>query len=106
MAEVSPSIAERARKNVSVILRALARVGQNRVADLMGLSESAVSRMAGERIEQMAQFLAACGLRVSDEKAPTVEPEVLRSLQVLAALGAQNAAAPSEFGVFDESGER
>lgn len=63
MAELSTSIAERSRKNHTTILRALAGVGQVRAAELIGVSESTVSRFKDGGLEQAAALLAACGLK-------------------------------------------
>ena len=97
MAEVSPAIAERARKNTSAILRGLASVGQVRVAEHLNLSESTVSRMKDGELDRLGALLAACGLKVVPQDAQTVDQELLRSLSILAARGAHNVAAPSGF---------
>jgi hypothetical protein len=62
------TFSERARKNETVIRSALADTGQLVAADLMGLSESTVSRMKGRddnggEIEQISRLMAAIGLK-------------------------------------------
>lgn len=98
MTTVSAAPAERSRKNLTAILKALSEVGQARVAERLGVSESTVSRMKDTEIERMAAVLSACGLKVVPEDWRDVEPELLRALSVLAARGAQHVAQPSGFG--------
>jgi hypothetical protein len=61
MHALSPLIAERSRKNASAILRAFAAAGQNKVADLSGVSETLISRW---NVDQVAAVLAAAGVKV------------------------------------------
>lgn len=104
MATVSAEIAERARKNASAILRAVAAVKQVRVAELLGVSETTVSRLLSEgEMDRIGQVLAACRLKVVPETDPTVDADLLQSLAVLAAHGAQNVAKPSGFGDLPKS---
>lgn len=60
MAELSPAITESARKVERTVLKRLAQRSQVKVAELMGVSESTVSRIDKGAI---ATFLAACGLK-------------------------------------------
>lgn len=87
MTEVSEVTSRKARKTQTVILQALAEKSQARVADLMGVSESTVSRLKGEGLAQIAVFLAACGLKVVPETSHTYDQEYIRSLKHLAGLG-------------------
>ena len=61
----SPTTTERARKSQSVILRAMQEPGrQTAAATCMGVSESTVSRMKSEQLEQFCLLLAHLGLKV------------------------------------------
>lgn len=80
--------AELANKNEAEILRALARAGQKRVAEELGVSESLVSRMkSGGELVKTAELLAALGLELHEVGSLHMRREVADSLRVLAALG-------------------
>lgn len=64
MAQLSPSIAEIARKNEQTVLHALAQRSQTKVAELLGVADSTVTRFKDGGLEQAAALLAACGLKV------------------------------------------
>lgn len=108
MASVSADIAERARKNESAILRAFARVSQTRVATLLGVSDATVSRMSEPRSEggrerpsklaEIAQILAAAGLKVVAEDAEVFDVARIEALRTLARIGLDHAGTPSGFG--------
>lgn len=53
-----------ARKSQTLILQRLASVGQVKVGQALGKSESWVSRWKSEDSEMLASLLAACGLKV------------------------------------------
>lgn len=79
---------ERARKNQSVILQALASLGQVRLAELMGLNETQVSRMKTHGdLERTAQMLAHLGLKVVPESVQCFDPQYVEHLRALAQLG-------------------
>lgn len=98
MASMSPTIAERSRKNHAAILRSLAAAGQARVAALIGVDDSTITRIKDGQLERLAAVLAASGLKVVPEDHQTLAPEYVRALQVLAVRGVENAPAPSGFG--------
>jgi len=91
-------VSERARRNLSAILRALATVGQVRAAERMGVSESTLSRMKDADLQRIADLLAACGLKVVGEDLKLYQPERIAAILELARLGIDRAAEPSEFG--------
>ncbi len=93
MTEVSDFTAKKARKTQTALLQALAERSQTRVADLMGVSESKVSRLKSEQLAEIAAFIAACGLKVVPETAQTYDEDYIKSLKHLAGLGL-NAPAP------------
>jgi transcriptional regulator with XRE-family HTH domain len=65
MPAVSSAITETARKNERVVLQAFARVSQTKVAELMGVSDSTITRLKDNgSIEQACALMAACGLKV------------------------------------------
>ncbi len=91
MNPLSPEQQERARKNHAAILRALAKVGQNVVADALGCDESTVSRMKDKRdngkpgeIERMALVLSAMGLKCVAEDMRCFAEAEINALLVLA----------------------
>lgn len=84
MPELSPSIAERARKNERAILQALAERSQTKVAELMGIHESTVSRT---NKAEMAAYLAAAGLKAVPEGMQCFDPEYVKALKTLAGIG-------------------
>ncbi len=98
MASLSPAIADRSRKNLTAVLRGLATVGQAKAADLLGVHESTVSRMKDGDLEKLCALLAACGLKVVPEAMQLFEPERIEALRVLARIGLDNAATPSQMG--------
>jgi DNA-binding transcriptional regulator YdaS (Cro superfamily) len=87
MGPVSPAIAERARKNHTSILRSLAQVSQARAAELIGVSETTVSRFKDGGLEQAAALLAACGLKCVPQEMQCFDPEYVRALKVMAGVG-------------------
>lgn len=79
---------DRARTNEAEILRALAAIGQCRVAEALDVSETRVSRWKSEgEIAKTADMLAVLGLQVVPVTNLTVEANVLEALRVLAAKG-------------------
>lgn len=77
-------IARRAQRNLSVILQALAKVGQSRVADLVGISPSTVTVFKEEQLQRFTAVLAACGLKAVPDTEESVDMVEVRALRVLA----------------------
>lgn len=98
MSECKPEIRGRANKNLSEILRAFRVTTQAKVADLMGISETTVSRLKDNAIPEFAVLLAACGLKVVSENAQTHSPERIAALTTLALEALKNDGHPSQFG--------
>lgn len=86
MPAVCAAVSESARKCERVILQTLARVSQVRVAERMGVSESTVSRIDKTCI---ANFVAACGLKLVPADMQCFDSEYIKSLKVLAGIGLQ-----------------
>ena len=74
MAEVSAAVIDMSRKIERTILRALAEHGQASAAGLMGVSESAVSRMKDGHLESLSRLLAATGLKVVPAQYRCMDP--------------------------------
>ena len=73
-----------ARRNHSAILKALAKVGQERIADALGISGSSLSVFKSEHLERLSAVLAACGLKVVLETDESTSADELWALKVLA----------------------
>lgn len=84
MAQLSPAIAENARKNERTILQAFARVSQSRIAEQLGVNDSTVSRFKDGGLEQAAALLAACGLKVVPLEMQCFPREKVNALLTLA----------------------
>lgn len=87
MAAVSMSPIERSRKNVQMILQALAAAGQAEAARAMGVSESTVSRMKGDTIDQLGALMAHVGLKVVPAGMQCFDPAYVDALKTLAEVG-------------------
>ena len=87
MSELSLSGSGNARETLAVILSALATKGQGAIAQVMGVSDSSMSRWKSDEIPVMAKFLGALGLKVVPEAYVMVDPEYLHSLRTLAKVG-------------------
>lgn len=86
IASLNSSIVARARANEKLLLQSLAARSQVRVAELMGVSESTVSRIDKAGI---AALLAACGLKAVPQEMQCFDPDYIHSLKVLAGVGLQ-----------------
>lgn len=73
-----------ARKNERAILQALAEHSQTKVASLIGVSDSTVTRT-----DKMAMgaFIAACGLKLVPAHAQTFDASYIDALKVMAGVG-------------------
>lgn len=91
MAESCPLGDARTRKTFSVILHALASVGQARVATAIGKSEATVSRMKDGDLQTLAALLTAIGLKPVPVENVCYRPEHLAHLQYFAAIGMKHA---------------
>ena len=75
MTDLSATPPERARKAVQLALQRLQEPGTGiAVAAAMGVSESTVSRIKTERLEEVALFLACLGLKVVPAEFKCVDP--------------------------------
>ncbi len=78
-------------KNLTAILNALADKSQSKVAGLIGVSETNVSRYKSE-LDQLAALLAACDLAVVPTSFKVVPPDRLKALEILALEALHNVA--------------
>lgn len=81
---MNESIARGARKNHTLILQALGKIGQDKVADLIGISGSTLSVFKNENLERLSSVLAACGLKVVVNTEESVSADEIWALRVLA----------------------
>eukprot|EP00456_Euglypha_rotunda_P001730 TRINITY_DN10334_c0_g2_i4.p2 TRINITY_DN10334_c0_g2~~TRINITY_DN10334_c0_g2_i4.p2 ORF type:complete len:115 (+),score=24.96 TRINITY_DN10334_c0_g2_i4:333-677(+) len=80
----SPTPAERARKGAVLAARALAEPGRAAaVASVMGLSESTISRIKNERLDEILLFLAHLGLKVTPASYRCIDERTFEAYQVL-----------------------
>jgi len=84
MPQLSPAIAESARKNERAILLGLSKVTQTKVAELMGVSDTKVSRFKGPDLEEIGALLAACGLKAVPSDMQCFPREKVHALLTLA----------------------
>lgn len=84
MAASSTSVHERARKTQVTILRALQEPGrQVALATSMGISESTVSRLKNDQLEQFSELLAHLGLKVVNQEMQCFPPDQIQALLTL-----------------------
>lgn len=75
---------EIARKSQTLILQALqTEKRQTQIAAAMDCSQSTVSRLKNEHLENFCLMLAHAGLKVVESDAPVVDEEKLKALIVL-----------------------
>ena len=87
MTEVSQELRERARKTETILRNQLAEVGQARMAERLGVSESTVSRWKADQIEQLALQLTALGLKVVPLDANLITADEVKAMRTLAMTG-------------------
>ncbi|HAC90928.1 MAG TPA: hypothetical protein DCF63_09890 [Planctomycetaceae bacterium] len=81
----STSPSERARKSHAAVLQALSRPGtQVAIATAMGISETQVSRMKNEQLEQICVLLAHAGMKVVSNDKVCVNREAYESMSYIA----------------------
>ena len=84
MSAVSPTPAETARKGSVLAARALAEPGRAAaVAAVMGLSESTISRIKNERLDEVLLFLAHLGLKATPTSYRCIDERTFEAYQVL-----------------------
>lgn len=83
MAAMSPLPPENARKIAATILQALARVGQNEVAQTLSTSDSTVSRLKGD-VPHFSGMLDRLGLKVVPAEMRCYDEKTLASILELA----------------------
>ncbi|MBL4826713.1 MAG: Lrp/AsnC family transcriptional regulator [Spongiibacteraceae bacterium] len=76
-----------ARKNLSLVLQAIAQAGQAEIAQRLNFSTSTVSRIKSERLEEVIKVLAACGLKIVPQDCHGDHAEFIDAALVFAAYG-------------------
>ena len=76
--------AERARKNLTLVLQSSASLGQKGIAEKLGTSEATISRLISGDLERVCQVLAVLGLKVVPIEMQCYPPEKIRILLSLA----------------------
>ena len=84
MSSVKALKPERTRNLESVLLRQIAAIGQCRLAEHYGISESQFSRTKMERVEEVAEFLSLLGLDLWPADMGAPDPDVYKACSVLA----------------------
>jgi hypothetical protein len=88
--KAAPEISKLARDNAVAIRNALHMTGQNRVAALVGVHETSISRWKDARPDEVAAILAACGLKVVPKDAPFLAVDHHLALLTLARIGLES----------------
>ena len=87
MEEVSDNAVARQRAARKVVFDTLDAISQKRVADLLNLSESALSAFKKDHLERACFLITACGLRIVPTTEQTYEEEDIYALRRLALRG-------------------
>lgn len=85
--QITDATARSAHASYTALLRALGEVSQKRVAEIVGLSESAMSTWKTDHLERACLVIAACGLRVVPVTEHTYEEADIAALRQLASKG-------------------
>lgn len=75
---------ERSRKNEAVILQGLQRIGQVRVAKELGVSEATISRFKDSNLQQVAEIIAACELKIVPQNIRCYSEDSINAMLILA----------------------
>ena len=78
---------ERARKNAATALQALHSVGQATVARAMEVSEGHISKIKSERLDELCELLAHCGLKVVPQDHKCFPQDYVNNLHYFARRG-------------------
>ncbi|KAE8757337.1 transcriptional regulator [Paraburkholderia madseniana] len=84
MDQLSMPAAERARKSHSEALRHISEVGQNKIAEAIGVSPPTVSRFVSEDLERACLILATVGLKVVPIDRLVVKKHMFEAIATLA----------------------
>ncbi len=87
MGELLPEVHNRARKNFSTILRAVAVTGLGPVAEACNVDSSTVHRWKEKELERLSVALAAMGLKVTSSTAQCYSAEYIQHLRYFAKRG-------------------
>ena len=99
MDTLSQTTASDARRIEANLLRAVAKVGNQAIADAIGRDESLVSRWKSEgKFAQTAQVIAVLGLKVVPASQKCFEPQYIDALRMLARQALDEPAQALEWG--------
>lgn len=89
MADLRDDFSDLTRKNLSLIVRRLGEVGQNNVAEHLGVTDSKITDMKrdGKELPQLAKLLSFCGLQVRSVDDRCFTPEEIQTWDFLAEIG-------------------
>lgn len=85
--QLGDATTRRAQESYTLLLRSLAEVSQKRVAEVVGLSDSAMSTWKSDHMERACLVIAACGLRIVPVTEHTYEEADIAALRQLATKG-------------------
>lgn len=84
MDQLSVTPSERARKSHSAAIRHISEVGQNKIAEQLGVSPPTVSRFVSEDLERACQILALAGMKVVPIDRVCVKKHMFEAIATLA----------------------
>ena len=79
----------RSRKTLTLLLQAISKVGQNRIAEALGVSDATVSRMKDD-LPRFAMLLTAVGAKPVPVNSKSYSPKYIESLEFFAQRGMGN----------------
>jgi hypothetical protein len=85
-ADVSENVRRAGQRNQTALLRGLTEVSQKRAAELLGISESAMSDFKRDQLERFCALAAVCGLRFVPVTDRTIDDDHINALETLAAI--------------------
>jgi protein tyrosine phosphatase (PTP) superfamily phosphohydrolase (DUF442 family) len=105
MTDMSPQVQAAAQRITTAMFKAMRETPQVRIAEMTGISTSALSRMLNEKgdddrtaLERFAAVLAALDQRTVPARHVAVDPDELKALRLLAAQRCLEGAPESEMG--------
>lgn len=77
-------MSERSRKNESIVLQGLGRIGQVHIAKELNVSEATISRFKENCLQQFSEIIAACGLKIVPESVHCYSDDSINAVLTLA----------------------
>jgi hypothetical protein len=85
-ADVSDNLRRAAQRNQTALLRGLSEVSQKRAAELLGISESAMSEFKSAQLERVCLLVSVCGLKCVPVTDRSLDDDHINALETLAAI--------------------